>query len=253
MQSYARLLAVMLFLALLFSIFQWSGLREHFSLAFLQQQILAHRVGGLLLFVLLFALGNLIQIPGWLFLAAAVLALGRTWGGMATYAAACASCALTFLLIRAIGGAGVGHDQRPVRRKQRPLKAHLQAPFAGGGSLPLNEVLQRERRTGAVAQQPFEPRPVGVLDAHRAIHREAAVVRPGAHFGGVILVDQPSFDEGAQDTGSHAGLNVGKRRRVESVGKGGMKDDARRIIRGDGRLEYSVDDATMEMDMLVQA
>jgi uncharacterized membrane protein YdjX (TVP38/TMEM64 family) len=128
MQSYARLLAVMLFLALLFSIFQWSGLREHFSLAFLQQQILAHRVGGLLLFVLLFALGNLIQIPGWLFLAAAVLALGRTWGGMATYAAACASCALTFLLIRAIGGDALrqldskvashilGHlDARPVR------------------------------------------------------------------------------------------------------------------------------------------
>jgi hypothetical protein len=31
----------------------------------------------------LFALGNLIQIPGWIFLAAAVLALGRVWGGAA--------------------------------------------------------------------------------------------------------------------------------------------------------------------------
>ena len=98
----------------------------------------------------------------------------------------------------------------------------------------------------------FEPRPVGALDAYRTIHREAAVVRPGAHFGGVIFVDQPAFDEGAQDTGSHARLHVGKRRRVQSVGKGGMKGDARRIIRGDGRLEDAVDDAAVEMDVLVE-
>ena len=114
-------------------------------------------------------------------------------------------------------------------------------------------MLQRERRTGTVPQQTLEPDPVGTFDAHRAIHRESAVVRPGAHFGGVIFVDQPTFDEGAQETDSHARLHVGKRRRVESVGKGGMKGDARRIIRGDGRLEYPVDDATVEMDMLVQA
>ena len=98
-----------------------------------------------------------------------------------------------------------------------------------------------------VSQQPLEPRPVDALDAYRTIHREAAVVRPGPHLGGVILVDQTAFDESGQDTGSHPSLHAGKRRRIESVGKGGMKADARRIIRGDGRLEYSVDDATMEM------
>ena len=38
-------------------------------------------------------------------------------------------------------------------------------------------------------QTRFEPRPVGALDAHRAIHREAAVVYPGAHLGRVILVE----------------------------------------------------------------
>ena len=99
----------------------------------------------------------------------------------------------------------------------------------------------------------FEPGPVSALDAHRTIHREAAVVRPGAHFGGIIAVDQATFDEGAQDTGSHAGLPVGKPRHVESVGKGGMKGDARRLVRGDGRLEEAVDDAAVEIDVLVQA
>jgi uncharacterized membrane protein YdjX (TVP38/TMEM64 family) len=70
----------------------------------LQQKILANRLEGLLVFVLLFALGNLIQIPGWLFLAAAVLTLGRDLGGIATYVAACISCVATFLIIRFVGG-----------------------------------------------------------------------------------------------------------------------------------------------------
>ena len=104
MQQYKRLLAVILFLALLFAVFELSGLQDHFNLVFLQHQIAENRFTGLLIFVLLFALGNLIQIPGWLFLAAAVLTLGRSWGGLDTYVAACISCVLTFFTIRLIGG-----------------------------------------------------------------------------------------------------------------------------------------------------
>ena len=49
-------------------------------------------------------LGNLVQIPGWIFLAAAVLALGQLWGGLATYLAACVSCVVTYWVIRLLGG-----------------------------------------------------------------------------------------------------------------------------------------------------
>jgi uncharacterized membrane protein YdjX (TVP38/TMEM64 family) len=103
-RRYKRLLAVGVFLGILLAIFEVSGLRDHFNLAFIRQLILQHRVGGLMLFVLLFSLGNLIQIPGWVFLAAAVLTLGRVWGGVVTYAAAVTSCAITFVTIRALGG-----------------------------------------------------------------------------------------------------------------------------------------------------
>ena len=71
--------------------------------------------------------------------------------------------------------------------------------------------------------------------------------------GGLRWSPQKPLSEGAQDTGSHARRHVGKRRRVERVGTGGMKADARRLIRGLGRLEDAVDDAAMEMDVLVQA
>ena len=94
----------MLFLGLLFAVFELSGLRDNFSLEFLQRRILENKISGLLIFVLLFSLGNLIQIPGWVFLAAAVLALGRTMGGIATYIAASISCVVTFLTIRFVGG-----------------------------------------------------------------------------------------------------------------------------------------------------
>ena len=76
---------------------------------------------------------------------------------------------------------------------------------------------------------------------------------PAAAAVGMLLVhpDQAAFDESAQCTGSHARLHVGKRRCVKF--EGGMKADARRIVRGDGRLEDAVDDATVEMDVLIQA
>ncbi len=104
MHKYQRLLLVVLFLAVLLLAFQLSGLRAHFDLAFLRQQLLDNQLTGLLIFIVLFALGNLIQLPGWLFLAAAVLALGRTWGGLATYLAATLSCSFIFFTIRWLGG-----------------------------------------------------------------------------------------------------------------------------------------------------
>lgn len=122
---YLRLLAVLLFLGLMLAVFEATGLRDHFSIEFLHQTILDNRVGGLVVFILAFALGNLIQIPGWLFLAAAVLALGRTWGGLATYVAASVSCVISFLLVRLLGGDALRQlDNRVARTLLARLDRH---------------------------------------------------------------------------------------------------------------------------------
>ncbi|AYC31928.1 DedA family protein [Pseudomonas cavernae] len=124
MNKYMRFLLVVVFLAVLLAVFQFSGLRADLSLDFLRELILQHKFSGLLLFSLLFALGNLIQIPGWLFLAAAVLALGRVWGGLATYGAATFACCCTFFLIRLLGGAALRElDNRLAKR----IIGHLDA------------------------------------------------------------------------------------------------------------------------------
>jgi len=70
----------------------------------LQRIVLENKLGGVAVFTLLFVVGNFIQIPGLLFLAAAVLSLGRTIGGGVTFFAACVSCCVTFWTIRFVGG-----------------------------------------------------------------------------------------------------------------------------------------------------
>ncbi len=147
MNKYYRLIAVVLFLVLLFTVFELSGLRAHFSLQFLRQMIVEHELEGLLIFILLFSLGNLIQIPGWIFLAAAVLALGRTNGGIATYVAAIFSCVMTFLIIRFLGGDALRkldnqHITRILRHLDaRPMRSVLFARILFQTAPPLNYAL----------------------------------------------------------------------------------------------------------------
>jgi uncharacterized membrane protein YdjX (TVP38/TMEM64 family) len=104
---YRRIVFVLLFLSLLLLAVQWSGLRQDFSVASLRLTLAGSRWEGLLLFVLLFSIGNLAQVPGWIFLASAVLVLGKLNGGLVTYLAASVSCAVTFLGVRWVGGDAV--------------------------------------------------------------------------------------------------------------------------------------------------
>nr|WP_295769186.1 VTT domain-containing protein [Rhodoferax sp.] len=104
---YRRLLTVLLLLAVLFGLVHWTSLQEDFSLAFLRHELADNQWTGLAIFVLLFVIGNLVQIPGWLFLAASVLILGRLGGAVVTYVAAITSCAFTFLTVRWVGGDAV--------------------------------------------------------------------------------------------------------------------------------------------------
>jgi hypothetical protein len=46
-RRYERPLGVGLFLGVLLTVFELSGLRDHFNLTFLRQLILQHRIGGL--------------------------------------------------------------------------------------------------------------------------------------------------------------------------------------------------------------
>lgn len=120
-----RLGAVLLFLILMWAVFRLSGLQSMITLQYLHDGFEQHMVTGVLVFSALFALGNLMQVPGWIFLAAAVLALGPWWGGLVTYTAACLTCITTFGLIRLLGGDSLRtFDGRLATRIFARLDAH---------------------------------------------------------------------------------------------------------------------------------
>ena len=108
-----RLVGVLIFLVALLAVFRFSGLSEHVTLMTLHQRFVEDTAVGMLLFVVFFSLGNLVQVPGWIFLAAAVLALGQVWGGVATYVAAVVSCAVTYGVIRLVGGDALRKIRNP--------------------------------------------------------------------------------------------------------------------------------------------
>ena len=145
MQQYKRLLAVALFLGTLLAVFELSGLRDHFSLTFLQQQIAENRVSGLLVFVL----------------------LGRIWGGLATYVAASISCPLTFFTIRLVGGDALRQlksktavrilgqlDARPIRSVVL-LRVLFQTVPALNYALALSGIRFRQYFTGTLLGLPL--------------------------------------------------------------------------------------------------
>lgn len=162
-----RLLLVAAFLLALFAIAEWSGLRAHLDLDMLRMTLSAHPAGGLAVFIALFCLGNLAQIPGWLFLAAAVLALGRVAGGLATYVAACTSCMVTFYCVRWLGGDALRQlDGRLARRliarldrapvaSMVALRTLFQTSPALNYSLALAGVRSRDYLVAAVAGLPL--------------------------------------------------------------------------------------------------
>jgi hypothetical protein len=187
-RTYGRLLAVLEFVAVLLLGFRLSGLGEQFELATLQRSIAGHPLGGVLL-----SLGNLLLIPGWVFLASAVYAFGAPLGGLATYAAACVSCVVTFFVIRLLGGDAL-------RRLTSPLALLI---FRRLDTAPLRSVVTLRMLfqtlpalNGALAPvgSPLPPLPAG--HAARAAAADSdlrGVLRPAGVVAGKVTVRRACF------------------------------------------------------------
>lgn len=82
---------------------------------------------GIALFILAFCVGELLHVPGLVFVGAAVLAWGRLAGAVAAYVAALVALSVSFAVVRAIGGQPLGEIRQPrlravlARLEQRPI------------------------------------------------------------------------------------------------------------------------------------
>ncbi len=99
-----RILLIVGFFLLVFLIVEVTGLRAQLTPEAIKSLFLEHTFWGLFLFCLAYTIGNLLYVPGWVFLVGAVFALGKEWGAVATITAGMCSATISFFLIRAVGG-----------------------------------------------------------------------------------------------------------------------------------------------------
>lgn len=121
------LLLVVLFVAT-FVVAKVTGVTEQLSLEGIRGFMEGAGVVGFLLFLGVFAVGELAHVPGFVFVAAAILAYGRTYGGLAGYVGALLSVCVSFWVVRGVGGQPLAGIQRPfmkrilARLEQRPVR-----------------------------------------------------------------------------------------------------------------------------------
>ncbi len=82
---------------------------------------------GFLGFLVAFAVGELVHIPGVVFVGAASIAYGNVLGALAAYLGALGSVSVSFFVVRTIGGQPLGEVKRPIVKRimakldERPL------------------------------------------------------------------------------------------------------------------------------------
>lgn len=102
-----------------------TGLTEQLDVAAVRELMQSSGPWGFLAFVGVFTLGELMHVPGLVFVGAASVAYGQALGILASFVGALTSVAVSFWLIRAIGGQPLGGFRRPfVRRIFGRLEEH---------------------------------------------------------------------------------------------------------------------------------
>ncbi len=99
-----KLLYILVFFLVLFLLVEITGIRAQLSPEAVKALFIENTFWGLLLFCIAYSIGNLLYVPGWIFLVGAVFALGIEWGGLASFIGAICSSIISFFLIRTLGG-----------------------------------------------------------------------------------------------------------------------------------------------------
>ncbi len=90
-----------------------TGLGASLSTAHLRDVVQHAGAAGVALFVGAFAVGELLHVPGIVFVVAAMLAWGRLAGGAVAYVGALVAVSLAFFVVRAIGGQPLAAIEQP--------------------------------------------------------------------------------------------------------------------------------------------
>ncbi len=108
-----------------------TGLSEQIGVGSVRDAVLDAGVWGVALFSVVFALGELVHIPGMVFVAGGILAYGKLTGFAVSWLAAVFSVCVSFVLVRSLGGRLLAEIERPfvtrllARLDERPITTVL--------------------------------------------------------------------------------------------------------------------------------
>ena len=126
-----RLVAAIGLFLLLFAIGRTLDLHDHLTVDRVRAAMVSAGIAGAALYVIAFCLGELLHVPGLVFVAAGVLAYGPALGGPLAFLGAVVAVSVSFWVVRAIGGRPLGELRyRWARRALAQLDAHPVATIA---------------------------------------------------------------------------------------------------------------------------
>lgn len=166
-KKHIRLILTIVFLATVFILAEVTGIRKQFSLESVKTIFNNHFLISAAIYIFLFTVGNILQIPGWLFLAASIITLGQWTGYLLTLVAAVTSAVVGFYIINLIGKDSLRKIKWQWVKKalqkmdQQPIRVNILLRIVFQTAPPLNYALAmsgvkfRDYLIGAIIGLPF--------------------------------------------------------------------------------------------------
>lgn len=129
MNTWVRLVLLTVFLAGVYLVGRMSGFTEQLTVEGIRESMRQAGIGGFLVFVVTFCVGQLLYIPGFVFVMVSGLAYGPIWGSVASMIAATISVAVSFVIVRSIGGQPLKNTNIKRPFLQKPLSRLEQYPI----------------------------------------------------------------------------------------------------------------------------
>lgn len=127
--TWARLGLLAAFLIGIYAVGRVTGLTDQLTVDGIRESMRHAGMGGFLVFVLTFCVGQLLYIPGFVFVVVSGLAYGPVLGSVASIIAATTSVAVSFFIVRTIGGQPLKNVQIEKPFLKRSLNRLEQQPI----------------------------------------------------------------------------------------------------------------------------
>ncbi len=146
-----RLLAVALLLGVLYLVGKYTGIIDKIDITTIRRTVEEAGGWGFAVFVAVFAVGVLLQVPGMLFVATGILVYGKTTGFFANLTGAIVAVCASFIMVRTVGGKALGEVKRPWMKRMlerlddKPIRWLMVLRLIAFISPPLNYALALTR------------------------------------------------------------------------------------------------------------